>query len=255
MNSLYKKGRRMTGRQSVAVIRRKIRSGFIILGCLLLFSGMVSRFELSRLNRTTDTLITVSVRDLELSQAMFDAIELQRDAMQDGVSNVDSLFQIGQAGFDHAFREAEQQKIYPARLALIAEAKRRYDGVLQDTLLRNGLEYRLAWHELALAIKDFMIDNQNTVDSNTAQVQANAYRALMPGVITLLVAIGIIVIFYFMIDLYYIGPVIRVSRALDNYLNLKVPYAVKLDGRDEVKTLSEQIETLISGIGKKDNNP
>ncbi len=255
MNSLYRGEKRRLRAGSIAAIRRKIRNGFIILGCLLLFSGMVSWFELGRLNRTTGTLMEVSVRDLELSQAMFDAIERQRNALEADVANVDSLFLIGQAEFERAFREAERLKIYPRRLARIAESKKRYDSVSGNTLTHTDLEYLLVWHRLALDIKDFMIDSQNTVDRNTSQVQANAYRALVPGIITLIIAIAIVVIFYFMIDLYYVGPMIRVSRALDNYLNLKVPYNVKLEGRDEVKALSEQIETLVSLLGKKENNP
>jgi methyl-accepting chemotaxis protein len=197
MNSLPRGERRVVNRHPVAAIRRKIRSGFIILGCLLLLSGTISWFELARLDRTTGALLEIGAHEFELSTHLFEDVEQPNDTLnarvarlQAEVVRADSLYRVGQADFERAFRA----------------------------------------------------------------MQANAYRALMPGIITLIVAVLIIVIFSFMIDRYYVGPIIRMSRALGNFLNLKVPYRVKLEGRDEARTLSEQIETLISMLGKKENN-
>ena len=227
-------------------IRRKIRYGFLILGALLLLSGLISAFELIRLSRTTEELLGASVRDLELSRNMFDALDRQNTALQAAVPGADSLFRVASGEFDRAFGEAEQRNVYPARLARIAEAKTAYDRVVQDTLARTGPEYGLAYYHLALDIKDFMIDSQNTVDRNTTTVQANAYRALMPGIITAGIAILILFVFYVMIDLYYVRPVLRVKRGLSNYLDGKIPYNVPVEGRDEIKELSDDVATLIT---------
>lgn len=254
MNSLYKGERRARGRMR-AGIRRQIRVGFIVLAALLLFSGMVSWFEFARLNDTTDTLLEISLRDLELSTTMSEAIGRQHEAVVAGTPDAGQLLDAACADFDSAFGEAERLGIYPARLSRIANAKRLYDGLLADTTARGGTAYRIAWYDLALDIKDFMIDSQNTVDRNTNRVQAGAYRAMMPGIITLVIAIVIIVIFCFLIDLYYIAPIIKVNRALENYLDQRVPYRVKLEGRDEVRELSERIETLVSMTVKKETNP
>ncbi len=244
-----------------AGIRRKIRYGFMILGALLLFSGLISVFELSRLSRTTGELLGISVRDLELSTKMFEAVEQQNEAllfkasaMQVDSLLADSLFRAGQADFDRAFREVEQRDLYPARLARIASSRQQYEQVLRNTPVGTGPEYRLAYYRLALDIKDFMIDSQNTVDHNTTTVRANAYRALMPGIITLGIAILIIFVFYVMIDFYYIRPVLKVKRALSNYLEGKIPYNVPIEGRDEVKELSDDIATLVTLHRKKESN-
>jgi methyl-accepting chemotaxis protein len=238
----------------VAGVRRKIRVGFILLGGLLLFSGLISVFEFSQLSRTTDELLDISVRDLELSRTMFEALDRQNTALQEGGTQTDSLLRLGEADFNRAFGEARQRNIYPARLERIAEAKTTYDNALaQHRADTADTRYRLAWYDLALHIKDLMIDSQNTVDQNTTGVQANAYRAMMPGIITLAFAILIIFIFYILIDLYYIRPVLKVGQGLGNYLNQKIPYRVQVDARDEIKELSDDISTLVALLRKKEN--
>jgi methyl-accepting chemotaxis protein len=249
----------------VVGIRRKIRYGFIILGGLLLFSGMVSYFEFARLSRTTSEMLAGSVRDLEISQEMFDAATQQNDALLLKVSSAhadslgaDSLLRDGRIRFDQAFAEAEERNIHPARLMHITDAKRAYDGVLAqtpaDSLAWYNQSYKMAYYDLALNVKDFMIDSQNTIDENTVRIQNNTYRAIMPGIITLGIAILIIFVFYVMIDFYYIRPLMKVKQGLFNFLNGKIPYHVQVDGRDEVRELSDDIATLVTLVRKKENN-
>jgi len=252
-----------------AGIRRKIRYGFIILGCLLLFAGMVSYFELSRLSRITTELMENSLRDLNISGRMLDAIEQQNATLnirihtpQDDSLNTDSLFLAGKLGFDTAYAEAKNLNIYKNRMERIGTAKIAYDKALQepvqnpqtDSLVWYDHQYRIAYFNLVLKIKDLMIDSQNTIDQNAAKIQNNTYRAIMPGIITLAIAILIIFVFYILIDMYYIRPVLKVEQGLDNYLKLKVPYNIQVEGRDEVKDLSDGISTLITLIRKKENN-
>lgn len=246
-------------------IRRKILYGFMILGVLLLFSGIISWFELSRLSRTTTELLEESVRDLELSKNMFEAVNQQNKALLVRVSSpgadsreTDSLFRAGRADFDRAFREAEERNIHPRRLQRIAEAKNEYDRVLRevpfDSLEWYNRNYKIAYYDLALNVKDFMIESQNTIDQNALKLENNAYRAIMPGIITLGIAIIIIFVFYVMIDFYYIRPVLKVKQGLSNYLDAKIPYNVQVEGRDEIKELSDQIATLVTMTRKKETN-
>lgn len=241
--------------QPVAGIRRKIRAGFVMLGFLLLFAAVISAVEFSRLDRTTERLLAISVRDLELSRNLFDALDRQHAALTGAPEAADSLFRAAERAFDEAFGEAEARGVYPARLQRIAEAKKIYDNTLIDTLGGRGTAWQPAWYELAIDVKDFMIDSQNTVDRNLNSVQSNAYRALIPGVITLAVAILIIFVFYVLIDQYYIRPVLKVQQGVDGYLNRKIPYKVTVEGRDEVKRLADDVSILIARGRKNETNP
>lgn len=251
-------------------IRRKILIGFSILGILLLFAGVISYLELSRLTRTTTELVENSLRDIDFSQRMLAAVAKQNAAlsMQVGyappVDSVDagSLFYSGRADFDTAFSEAEALNIHTNRLRQIAESKQAYDRALREPARTPGIDslnwyahqYRMVYYDLVLTVKDFMIDSQKTIDQNATKIQNNAYRAIMPGIITLAIAVIIIFVFYVLIDLYYIRPVLKVKQGLDNFLNVKVPYNVQVEGRDEVKELSDQIATLVTMVKNKEIN-
>ena len=250
-------------------IRRKIRIGFVSLGCLLLFAGVISYFELSRLNRTTDELLDSSLRDLDLSQQMLEAVGQQHAALfvrlytpsADSL-HADALFDAGLSGFDAAFARAQAMDIHTNKLEKIETAKAEYDRVLDELSSDSGIDslfwynhrYKIAYYSLLLPVKDFMIDSQHTIDRNTAEIQHNAYRAIVPGIITLAIAVLILFVFYVLIDHYYIRPVLNVKRGLDNYLNHRVPYRVQVDGHDEVRELSEHIVTLVAMNRKKENN-
>lgn len=248
-------------------IRRKIGIGFVILGCLLLFAALISYFELSRLNRTTDELQEISLRDLDFSQRMIESVGKQNAALsilvytpQVDSLDADSLFRAGRLEFDTAFAEAKALNIHTRKLNRINDAKDVYDKALQqlaqtrDSINWYNHQYKITYYDLLLPVKDFMVDSQNTIDQNTAKIQSNAYRAIMPGIITLAIAIIIIFVFYILIDLYYIRPVLKIKKGLDNYLNLKVPYNVQVEGHDEVKELTDQIATLVIMANKKENN-
>ena len=96
-----------------------------------------------------------------------------------------------------------------------------------------------------------MVSSQSVMDAKTAQLESNAYRAIMPGIIALAIAIIIIVMFSYFIDLYYVRPVLKITEGLHNYLNSKIPFKITMEGRDEVRKLKEYIEALIGLLKNK----
>ena len=74
---------------------------------------------------------------------------------------------------------------------------------------------------------------------------------MMPGILTLVVALAILVMFLFFIDTYYTRPVVKIEKGLQNYLKHNVPFKVTVEGRDEVTKLKEYIETLIAALKSK----
>lgn len=56
-----------------------------------------------------------------------------------------------------------------------------------------------------------MVSSQSVNVAKTAQLESNAYRAIMPGIIALAIAIIIIVMFSYFIDLYYVRPVLKIT--------------------------------------------
>ena len=56
-------------------IKQKIRLGFFALGLLLFFSGLMSYFELNKLSHSTRDMLDASLKNMELSKEMLDAVQ------------------------------------------------------------------------------------------------------------------------------------------------------------------------------------
>ena len=57
--------------------------------------------------------------------------------------------------------------------------------------------YKTSYSDLTSSIKNFMVSSQNMMDAKARRLEDNAYRATMPGFIALVIAIVIVLIFYY----------------------------------------------------------
>ena len=245
-------------------IRNKILYGFIILACLLFFSGLISYLELSRLGRDTKKSMDAGIRNVELGTRMLDAVQEQNTAVLKLVYGDDygaynviiserSVFQrhlemlsslSNGAVIDNISATAAVYNSFVDDLAA--------DSLGMDRILWLDYIYKGGYNDLRAAVKSVIIRNQSEIDEETERFRSQAYRASMPNIITLAVSILIIAVFYMLIDLYYINPVLKITKGLGNYLNLKVPFNVKVEGCDEVCRLKEYINELITIIRRKE---
>lgn len=250
-------------------IKQKIRLGFFALGLLLFFSGLMSYFELNKLSNSTRDMLDASLKNMELSKEMLDAVQDQNTALLQmlvaGDTRYDSLLFAGRARFDAAISKAKVSIRDLRGLDSIYAANEQYTTVINTFFAdpskkdrNNDLQwfvdvYKTSYYNLTASIKNFMISSQSVMDAKTTQLESNAYRATMPGIIALAIAIIIIVMFAYLIDLYYVTPVLKITEGVRNYLNSKIPFKVTMEGRDEVYKLKEYIETLIGLLKNKKN--
>lgn len=247
-------------------LKNKIRLGFLALGLLLFFSGVISFFELNKLSRSTHSMLDASIRNMELSKTMLDAVQDQNTALLqtivDSTCNSDSLLLAGRNKFDSAINESKVlirdlqgfDSIYTANIAY----NEIVNAYMTDSLHKEDVNwyvsiYKTSYADLTSAIKNFMISSQRITDTKTQRLEDNAYRATMPGFIALLIAIIIVMIFFYFMNLYYISPILRITDALKKQLDSKIPFKVNIQGRDEVYQLKEYIEKLIDQLKSKKN--
>jgi hypothetical protein len=90
-----------------------------------------------------------------------------------------------------------------------------------------------------------MASPQSSIAQRTAMVEDNAYRTITPSILTLLVAVLVVLMFHFFIDFFYIKPILRINKSLDQYLATRVPFNPNVEGNNEITTLKDSIEKLI----------
>lgn len=239
-------------------IKRKIITGFISIGSLLFLSGIISSGELLRLNRTTSELLKRSRGNIELSKTMLDAVQEQNTALlmslSDSTSVSDSILMTHRLVFQNALQQNfavfRQHDLDTKHLEHIEASANYYNSIINS--MPDSLDvvwfskvYKTTYHNLTTSIKDFMIDTQNNIIDFATQIESNAYRASMVGIIALASGFLLIVLFYFMLNNFFIKPVLQIRRGLKNYLERSIPFDVPVATDDEIREISQLTTQLI----------
>jgi len=106
-------------------------------------------------------------------------------------------------------------------------------------------QYDKLYRRLTAAIQTYMTSTQSSLAPRTEQMKKNAYRAVTPVLISLLVMIAIVLLLYYFMMLYCVNPIVRIDRSLGEWLHFRIPFRPKGDFQDELAELQEKIETLI----------
>ena len=155
--------------------------------------------------------------------------------------------------------EAEQQRLLQqidTLSAILPDSIRQADSVamMQSGRALSSAENYLAeqdrhdrlYHRLTSAIQHYMTSAQSSLAPRTEQLRKNAYRAVTPVLISLLVMIAIVLLLYYFMLLYCVNPILKINRGLGEWIQFHIPYRPKGDFQDELKEINEKIETMIN---------
>ncbi|MEG1612432.1 MAG: hypothetical protein RSB29_00495 [Alistipes sp.] len=261
-------------------LRKRVAVGFLSIVCLLFFSGMVSFFELNRLSRDTDEILNANKRNIELAKEMLDAAHKQNIALIRlsvfGDKSYDSLCRASMEHLEHtlavAQREAVEKSFLDSLAFVTTELRLLTDNylafgtgfapvqpVVQDTTAMEvnskwyNEKYEVLYVRLTAAIKAYMTSTQSSLAPRTEQMKRNAYRAVTPVLISLVVMIAIVLMLYYFMSVYCVNPILGMNRGLSDYLSFRVPFSVKAECTNEVLELKEKIDALITIANSKQN--
>ena len=252
-------------------LRRRVAVGFLSIVCLLFFSGMVSFLELSHLSRDTGEILKANKRNIELAGEMLDAAHEQNVALIHlsvfGDKSYDSLCRASMERLENTLLVAQDEALEKSFLDSLAFTTTEL-RLLTDNYLSFGAsaaadsvnvcrpdsvgskwyndEYEALYGRLTSAIKNYMTSTQSSLAPRAEQMKKNAYRAVTPVLISLVVMIAIVLMLFYFMSIYCVNPILRMNRGLGDYLAFRVPFVVKGDCKDEVLELKEKIDTLIN---------
>lgn len=243
-------------------IQRKIQLGFLTIGILLFLSGIISSLELVRFNRATHELLSWNRNSIEVSRQMLDAVQEQNTTLLLYITDTtdreiyNSLLISGNAAFDKAIIAAEETIPDTSYLRPIRAAAMSYNAVVAQVRDSSDIAwftevYKTSYYNLTQAIKEFMVDIQQGTIEYTERLESNAYRASMVGIIALAGGIMLMLVFYFMINNYFIDPILKITRSLGGYINSRLPFDVHVSTHDEIETLREHIANIVEQNKKR----
>ena len=238
-------------------MRKKISIGFISLALVLLLAGAVSVYELQRLRNQSEEIVSLNLRNTELADRMMTALQSQNSAILRMIlseaTTPDAGYELGRAAFDEALKAASVTEEDATDLAAVRTAHREYREIVTVHLADDGTAdidwflaiYLPAYYHLDAMLKDYLSSPANSLPARAQMLEKSVYKTITPSILTLLIAIIIVLMFYFFVDSYYVRPVIRIHKSLKNYLAHGIPFAPKFESNDdEIEGLKEMIDEL-----------
>lgn len=255
-------------------IRKRVTIGFLSIIVLLFFSGLVSLFELNHMSTDIDSILRSNHQGIALTEGMLDAIRANdraviRYAVLRDVAYADSC-RVSATNFASKVHSAREQISSSAttlfdsleasamRLATLVEELRASrqvelsllpDSLRADTLTFNGSdwynnEYHPAYNTASNQILQVLTHAQSSLSPRAERLSRNAYRAVTPVFISLVVMIVILMMFYYFILIYTVKPIVEMNKSLADWIRYRLPFAPKAEYRDEIAELRDKIESV-----------
>lgn len=245
-------------------IRKRISIGFLALTVVLFCAVVINVLELNRMRTDTEEIIADGVQSSEYATRLLGALQMQNRAVLNMVitnsSSLSDSYHDGILEFNSALLEAMENNPKSSYLQAIYDTNITYHSIVEQHSPNNtemaDMEwfmesYLKAYYAVDSAIKSYMTSPKTSVAVRMASLEQNTYKTVTPSVLTLLVAVIIIALFYFFIDIYYTKPVRRISNSLEGYMKNRVPYTLKIEDKSELSSLNDNIKELISHSQKQ----
>lgn len=241
-------------------LRQKLILSLSAIAVVLMVSSTISVLEYSRMSDYVSALISENINSINLARKLSDIIsgynlEILTVIGNEAVTKVPDFDQ-------HAFLD----RCDSLEKALAVMHKQ----PLADSVVYAYSAYMLTSLELPEVLKSDFIDSRswyfdrlqpsynklngyvNTMISTIyADLKANSlrfdrgfYRSVIPGIVAVVVGLLLIFMLLFFVMSYYVNPLVRMLRSLDNYRSSGVSYNVDFDGDDELKELNEGIRQI-----------
>ena len=231
-------------------IRRRISIAFLSIVGLLFASGMISFFELSHLSYDTEEILKANQRNVELAKEMLGAVHDQNVAivhlaiLQD--ASYDSLCRTGMQRLEHAVATAQKGALDRSALDSLTGATTELLVLTKMFLATESPKAGDESGKVVTAVRDYMTSTQSSLAPRAEQLKKNAYRAVTPVLISLVVMIATVLMLFYFTMLYCVNPIVAMNKGLGQYLTFRIPFAVKAECKDEILELKEKIEALVA---------
>ena len=93
--------------------------------------------------------------------------------------------------------------------------------------------------------------NQEQIYTETTRLKDKSKRAIMPGIVAILSAIILTLIFTYFINKFFVKPILVLTDKVENYKIANGPIDADILTQDELKRLETAIQDLVYRLKKK----
>ncbi|MDD2594665.1 MAG: MCP four helix bundle domain-containing protein [Bacteroidales bacterium] len=243
-------------------IKRKVFLGFIVIGIVLFFSSLISIFEFSRMNNYVSELITDNIKSINTARELLTVTENYNLKLMYGVGGEeghDDISVIRDDKFVSYFSDLKETFLTPAERSAADSVIYAYTAYMQtvaeaENIWLNGYDVRKEWFfgrlqptysKLKSYIQKLTIESQEALVQNSQTLQDSFYRSIMPGVVSVILGLILVLLFNYFLNYYLINPILKITKGIKGYRQFNKSYEVKLENDDELEELNNYVKDIV----------
>lgn len=243
-------------------IRRKISLGFVIIGVILFISSVISVFEFSRMRHSVTSLMKDNINSINTSRLLLELTDeynfelLSRVIKDSTASSADIIFDDRFDNYIGTIKKSFTSEEEVAVADSLSNAYSDYIAVINKTpdIMVQNVAARIDWYQKELRPvyynlkkykKQLGLLTQAALANNTRELQEGYYRSIMPGIIAVGAGVLLVILFNYFLNLYFISPIILISRGIKNFREYRKSYNVQFDNDDELQDLNTEVKSII----------
>ncbi len=243
-------------------LKNKITSGFFIAIVVLIASGALSIIEFINLSNKVKSMLSDNYKSIEASNSMLNALDIIDENIMLKIINNDiqkpdksgdSLFDANLHIVKNNLTEKDEdkyiQKIENSYIEL-NETKNSLANSDKDTsaivYYHNIIKPKIT--NLKNDIKKLLELNQDKMYYTASEIENQARRSLMPGIIAIVAAVLFALIFRFFINRFIVKPISVLTENVNNFYKYRKVFTHNIQTKDEIEELYNAVEMLVIDI-------
>ena len=227
---------------------------------VLLVSSILSLMEFKKMSTHVSDLISENIKEINRSTEL--------SVMSDEY-NLRILSLVGQADYltisgldprpyldvtDEIIKDFSDRKNGAADSLKIAYDSYIAESLELDRIIVNNFVDTREWYFASLQPKynefrrwqdEFNKNLYEELHANSVSFDEEFYRCIVPGQVSIAVAIFLVLLMLFFLLVYYVRPITRMSRSIREYRQSAHPYRVTFEGDDELFRLNSDIKDIV----------
>ncbi len=246
-------------------IKKKVLLGCIVLAIILFFSSLISIFEFSRMNRYVSAVIADNIRSINAARELLSVSEqynvslMNGLVLEDGAEAPEAFPMAPEEELVSSFENLSKRFVTPEERAAADSVLYAYAAYMQvvseaQDVWMQDFDVRQHWffnrlQPVYVKFRGYMMQLtsvcQDALIASSQDVREGTYRSLMPGLVSVLLGMLMVLLFNYFLNYYLIDPLLKVTNGIKGYRYYGRGYAVKLENDDELEELNTAVGDLI----------
>jgi methyl-accepting chemotaxis protein len=241
-------------------LRSKILSGFIILSVMLLVAGLWSIYQLNLIGTTVQDILDENYSSIQAAKHMTESIEREDSGilllMLGKWEEGRKILGTADSNFYHHFEFAynnitiPDEKIYLDSIkSSYEEFKKLWERPIVGTIKEGDFNWyfvdvRAHFNSLKESINSLISLNADNMYNTASNLGSKSKASIMPGIVAVISSLLFTLIFTYLINHFFISPIIRMTDKIQQFIDKKVPFRLEIETNDELKELEDSINLL-----------